>query len=80
MLKLQLEHQRLQLRQQQREQRRAERQQRLHALRWLPIFVLAMITAIILIHALTHSVMAFLLLGLAAFLWIRHSTSGRRGG
>jgi hypothetical protein len=42
--------------------------------------VLAMITAIILIHALTHSVMAFLLLGLAAFLWIRHSTSGRRGG
>ena len=79
-LKLQLEHQRLQLRQQQREQRRAERQQRLHALRWLPLFILAMVTAIILIHTLTRSFMLFLLVGVAAFLWIRHSTSGRRGG
>jgi hypothetical protein len=78
-LRLQLEHQRLQLRQQRHEQRRAEHQQRVRSLRWLPLFAAIMIAAIILIHTLTHSITAWLLLGLIAFLWLRHNSSGHHG-
>jgi DUF1707 SHOCT-like domain len=76
-LKLQLEHQRLQLRQQLHEQRQAERQQRLHAMRWLPVFLAVLIAAIVVIHTLTHSVVAWILLALAAVAWLRHTAAGR---
>jgi hypothetical protein len=79
-LKLQLEHQRLQVRQQLHDQRRAARQQRMHSLRWLPVILAVLIAAIVVLHALTHSVIAWVLLAIGAFFWLRHTASRRGGG
>ena len=89
-VKLQLEHQRLQLRQhlhEQRragrqhlhEQRRAGRQQRLRPLRWLPLFLAVLIAAIVVIHTLTHSVLAWILLAVVAVAWLRRNSGHHRG-
>jgi len=78
-LKLQLEHHRLQLKQQLHEQRRAERQQRLQAMRWLPLLLAVLVAAIVVIHALTHSVLAWVLLVLVALAWLRHNAGNHRG-
>ena len=79
MLKVQLERERLRLKQERRHHRRAERQRRAYALRWLPVFVIAGIVAVIVLHTLMHSIGAWLVLGLVAYLWLRRNNSGYRG-
>ena len=79
MLKVQLERERLRLKQERRHHRRAERQRRAYALRWLPVFVIAGIVAVIVLHTLMHSIGAWLVLGLVAYLWLRRNSSGYRG-
>lgn len=79
MLKVQLERERLHLKHERRHHRQAERRRRAHALRWLPVFVIAGIVAVIVVHTLTHSIGAWLVLGLIAFLWLRRDNSGYRG-
>ncbi len=77
MLKLQLERERLQLKHEQRRHRHAERQERMRSLRWVPLVAALAIMLAIIVHTLTHSVGAWLLLGLIAFVWLRHRTAGR---
>jgi hypothetical protein len=79
-LKLQLEHRRLELKRQRHEQRRAERRQRLHAMRWLPLLAAVVIAAIVVIHTLTHSFAVWVLLAVAAFLWLRRNAGGQGSG
>lgn len=79
MLKVQLERERLRLKQERRHHRGAERQRRAYALRWLPVFVIAGIVAVIVLHTLMHSIGAWLVLGLVAYLWLRRNNSGYRG-
>jgi Domain of unknown function (DUF1707) len=78
MLKVQLERERLRLQHERREQRRVQRQERWHTLRWAPLFVALLVTLIIVAHTLATSIGAWILLGLVAFLWLRHATGGRR--
>lgn len=75
-LKLQLEHRRLELKRQRQEQRHAERRQRLHAMRWLPLLAAIVLAAIVVIHTLMHSVVVWVLLAVAAFLWLRRNAGG----
>jgi len=79
MLKAQLERERLWLKLERCQYRQAERQRRAHALRWVPVFVVAGIVAVIVLHTLTHSIGAWLVLGLIAFLWLRRHDSAYRG-
>jgi hypothetical protein len=79
MLKVQLERERLRLRHERRQQRRTERHRQVHALRWVPVFVVAAIVAVIVVHTLTHSIGAWLVLGLIAYLWLRRDNSAYRG-
>jgi hypothetical protein len=74
-LKVQLERERLQLRHEQRVHRRAERQLRWRSLRWLPLLVAVLVGALIIAHTLTHSIGAWLVLGLIAFLWLRRNAT-----
>jgi hypothetical protein len=80
MLKLQLQRERLQLKHEQRAYRHAERRQRMRALRWVPLLAAMLIMLAVVVHTLTHSVGAWLLLGLIAFVWLRHHSSGGYGG
>jgi hypothetical protein len=79
MQKVQLERERQRLKHERRHYRRAERQRRAYALRWLPVFVIGGIVAVIVLHTLTHSIGAWLLIGLVAFLWLRRDNSRHRG-
>jgi hypothetical protein len=79
MLKAQLERERLRLKHERRQHRRAERWRRAHALRWLVVLVIAGIVAAMVLRTLTHSVGAWLVLGLLAYLWVRRGNSGYRG-
>jgi hypothetical protein len=85
MLKVQLERERLQLRHEQRAHRQAERELRWRTLRWLPLLIAVLVGALIVAHTLTHSIGAWLVLGLIAFLWLRrnatagHDTDSRPG-
>jgi len=79
MLKVQLERERLWLKLEREQHRQAERQRRAHAMRWVPVFVVAGIVAVIVLHTLTHSIGAWLVLGLVAFLWLRRHDSAYRG-
>jgi hypothetical protein len=78
MLRLQIQHQRLQIRQQLHEQRRAERQQRFRALRWLPIILAVLVAALIVVHTLTHSVIAWVLLAIVALAWLSRNAGNYR--
>jgi len=76
MLKVQLERERLQLKHERREHRRAERELRWRTLRWLPLLVAVIVGAVIIVHTLTHSFAAWLVIGLIAFLWLRRRAAG----
>jgi Domain of unknown function (DUF1707) len=79
MLRMELERQRMQLRHERRQHRAAERQQRMHALRWIPMLIAVLILAAFVMHALTHSVGAWIVIGLVALFWVYRSTGGYRG-
>jgi hypothetical protein len=79
MLKVQLERERRRLKQERRQHRRAERRRHAYAMRWLPVLVVAGVVAVIVVHTLTHSIGAWLLLGLVVFLWLRRNDSAYRG-
>jgi len=76
MLRLELERRRMQLRQEQRHYRQAERRQRAHALRWIPLLAGLVVVAVILFHALAHSTLAWIVIGLIACLWLTRRTQG----
>jgi hypothetical protein len=75
MMRAQLERERLHLRHERRTRRQAARRHGARSLSWMLMFVAAVIGLIIIVHTLTHSIGAWLLLGLIAFLWLR-----REGG
>jgi hypothetical protein len=79
MLKVQLERERLRLKDERRQHRRVERQRRAYALRWVPLFVVAGVVAVIVVHTLAHSIGAWLVLGLVGYLWLRRHDSAYRG-
>ena len=76
MFRLQLERERERLKHERRAYRRAERQQRLRALGWVPLLAALVVAVAIFVHTLTHSVGAWLLIGLVAFAWLRHRAAG----
>ncbi len=76
MVKLQLERERARLKHERRAYRHAERQQRLRVLGWIPLVAALIVAAAIFVHTLTHSVGAWLLIGLIVFVWLRHRTTG----
>jgi len=79
MLRDQLERERLRLRHERRRQRRAARSKRARPLGLMLLLVAAVIGLITLVHTLTHSIGAWLLLGLIAFLWLRRDNSRYHG-
>jgi hypothetical protein len=79
MLRVQLERERLRRKHELRQCRRAERRRRAHAMRWLVVFLIAGIVAAMVLRTLAHSVGAWLVLGLVAYLWLRRGNSGYRG-
>jgi hypothetical protein len=79
MLRDQLERERLQLRHERRRQRQAARRHRAWSLGALVLLVAAAITVVFVVRALTHSIGAWLLLGLIAFVWLRRDGSRYRG-
>jgi len=76
MLKVQLDRERLLLKHERREHRRAERELRWRTMRWVPLLVAVVVGIVIIVHTLTHSVAAWLVIGLIAFLWLRHRGAG----
>jgi hypothetical protein len=79
MLRTQLERERLHLRHERRGQRQAARRRGVRSLGVLLAFVVAAIGLIIVVHTLTHSIGAWLLLALIAFLWLRRDNSRYHG-
>jgi hypothetical protein len=79
MLRLQLERERLRLAHERRQQRQTARRTHARSVRWLLLLVGGMILLIVAAHALMHSIGAWLILGLIAFLWLRRGNSGYRG-
>ncbi|HUB39561.1 MAG TPA: DUF1707 domain-containing protein [Streptosporangiaceae bacterium] len=79
MLKVQLERERLHLKHERRRQRRAARNHRTRSLGPVLVVAAALIGLIIVGHILTHSIGAWLLLGLIAFLWLRREDSRYHG-
>ena len=75
-LRAQLERERLQLRHERRRERQAARRHRTRSLGVMAALAAAAILMLIVIRTLTHSIGAWLLLGLIAFLWLRRN-SGR---
>jgi DUF1707 SHOCT-like domain len=71
MLKMQLQQERLRLQHVQKERRRTVRQERFRTLRWLPVLIVAVVLAAVAVHWLTHSIVAWLVIGLIAVLWLR---------
>ncbi len=80
MLKVQLERERLALRHEQRANRRAERELRWRTLRWIPLLIALIVGALIVAHTLMHSIGAWLVIGLIAFLWLRRNAGGGHHG
>src|SRR5260370_29780616 len=76
MLRLQLERERERLKHDRRAYRHAARQQRLRALGWVPLLATLVVAVAIFVHALTHSVGAWLLIGVVALVWLRHRAAG----
>jgi Domain of unknown function (DUF1707) len=79
MLKVQRDRERLWLKLERSQYRQAQRQQRAYAMRWVPVFVVAGIVAVVVVHTLTHSIGAWLVIGLIAFLWLRRHDGAHRG-
>jgi hypothetical protein len=79
-LRAQLERERLHLRHERRRQRQTARRHGIRSLSWMLAFVAAVIGLIIVVHTLTHSIGAWLLLGLIAFLWLRRDSGRYRNG
>jgi len=75
---LQLEREQLKLKHEQRHHREAQRRARTQKFRWVLIAAAALL-AIVVLHALTHWVGAWLLVGLIGFLWLRRKDSTYRG-
>ena len=75
MRKVQLERERLALRHEQRAHRRAERQVRWRTLRWIPLLIAVLVGAVIVAHTLTHSIAAWIVIGVIAFLWMRRNAT-----
>jgi hypothetical protein len=76
MLKVQLERERIALRHEQRAHRQLERELRWRTLRWIPLLIALIVGAIVVAHTLTHSIGAWLVIGLIAFLWLRRNAAG----
>jgi Domain of unknown function (DUF1707) len=79
MLKIQLERERQRLKHERRQHRQAARRQRTRSLAWLALLAAGVVLAIVVANALRHSIGAWLLLGLIAFIWLRRGHSGYRG-
>ena len=78
-LRAQLERERMHLRHERRQQRQVARRHRARSLGLLLMLLAAVIWLIMLVHALAHSIGAWLLLGLLAFLLLRRD-NGRYHG
>jgi hypothetical protein len=78
-LRAQLERERMRLRHERRRQQRAARRHRARSVGLLLVLVAAVLGLIALVHALTHSIGAWLLLGLIVFLWLRRDNSRYHG-
>jgi uncharacterized membrane protein len=76
---VQLEREQLKLRHEQRHHREAQRRARTQKLRWVLVAIAAVVAVTVLAHAMTHSVAAWLLVGLIGFLWLRRKDSTYRG-
>ncbi len=84
MLKAQLERERLALRHERRAHRRVERELRWRTMRWVPLLIAVIVGALIIAHMLAHSIGAWIVIGLIAFLWLRRNAAdshhdGQRG-
>ena len=77
-LRIQLERERLLLRHERRLQRQAARRRRVWSLSWILLLAATLALLIVVVNALTHSIRAWLLLGLIAFFWLRRNDSGNR--
>jgi hypothetical protein len=75
-LKAQLERERLALRHEQRAHRRAERQLRWRTMRWWPVLIAVIVAALLVARMLAHSVGAWVVIGVIAFLWVRRNAAG----
>jgi hypothetical protein len=80
MQKVQLERERLALRHERRAHRHLERELRWRTMRWIPLLIALIVTAIVIAHTLTHSIGAWLVVGLIAFLWLRRNATGGHHG
>jgi len=78
-LRADLERERLHLRHERRRKRRAARASRARRLGLMLVLVVAVIGLIAAVHTLTHSIGAWLLLGLIVFLWLRRDNSRYHG-
>jgi len=76
--RIQLEREALRLRHEQRHHRAAERRRRAQALRWLLLAAAAVIALLIVARALTHSIGAWLIVGVIVVLWLRRPGTGLR--
>jgi len=79
MLHMQLERERLRLAHERRQQRRAAHRDRARGAGWLLLLAGAAILLIVVVHALSHSIGAWLILGLIAFIWLRRDHTRYRG-
>ncbi len=77
--RVQLEREQLRLRHERHHHRQAERRQRTRSLRVVVLIVAVTVAAFLVLHALTHSIGAWLIIGLIAFIWLRRNNSGYRG-
>lgn len=78
-LRAELERERLHLKHERRQKRRTARSNRARPLRLMLVLAAAVIGLITLVHMLTHSIGAWLLLGLIAFLWLRRDNNRYHG-
>jgi Flp pilus assembly protein TadB len=75
MQRTQLDRERLALKAEQRAHRRAKREVRWRSLRLLILLVGLIIGALIIAHWLAHSVVAWLIIGVVAFFWVRRNAA-----
>jgi hypothetical protein len=78
-LHMQLERERLRLAHERRQHRRAAQRDRARGAGWLLVLAGALILLIVVVHALSHSIGAWLILGLIAFIWLRRDNTRYRG-
>lgn len=71
LVRIQLEREQLRLRHEQHRHHAAERSRRAQALRWLLLAIALLIAVTMIVRVLSHSAVAWLVLGLVALLWLR---------